>query len=304
MRREHRNGNESGRDLSEHAPVGHLPPTGRSGPPETASTPPRPPADLREPAPSHHSPATPPPTPLRSTGTVGPRDQPKKRRRGVVIGVLSAIAAVATTAEMTIGGISFLASLGSSDNDEPEFETVADVVGPHTLQGIEPALAAVSDEIGEAPVLWDLRVYPERLLVTIQVPDNPDLLDEYTWEDNELSRPTPTDHNLADPDRLPEFLFGAEDIATDAMTAAIEDVPSQHPDRADQPEAELAPSVLRFEKDVVVDAIDEPPQLTVAIHADDNVVDSGRSWIVNYDLDGELVSSWESGDSDDETAGN
>lgn len=155
------------------------------------------------------------------------------------------------------------------------------------LAAIGPALDATTATLGQAPALWQVYVSTDLANVTVQVPHDPGELDEYTWMDGGLSRPTAREMFIPDADDPEDYLFTRADVSPETIAGAIATVPELDPITSGD-DVQIYPTAASLAYDMVEE------DLTITVHASENVVDSEHRWVITFDLNGELVSTFES----------
>jgi hypothetical protein len=177
---------------------------------------------------------------------------------------------------------------GSTETFDPA-ETRADaspLLTAEPLAQFAPALDATADTIGQDPALWQVRATSGLAVVTVHVPGVSDELEEYTWRDGELSSPSPRDHFLTDPSQLDSRLFTRADVDTDTIADVLAAVPELDPITSGD-DVQLYPTGVAVSYDLAHAAF------TLTVNASENVVDSDFRFVANFDLDGELLSTFE-----------
>lgn len=190
---------------------------------------------------------------------------------------------------VALGALGFVVfrSIGDSGDDSqaddsPPASTGPDPLEAESLDALEPALQAAAAEHETPLALWEVEIWRDRVDVAIQVPDEPEFVDRYTWRDGELSRPTPVELTESTTATMTDRLFGVEDVDVGALPTILDDVVDQH---ADHPETELMATNIYISGARLPD----DPDVAVTVHAGDTDPDSDERWLLTYDLEGNLV---------------
>lgn len=175
----------------------------------------------------------------------------------------------------------------SSGNPEQDDDAVTatrlDPVGEASVAELQPALDAVAAQHDEPAALYRVEINAEEIVVVVQVPGEPELLDRYIWSNGELSRPFPLEPSEAQVEALPENLFGAEEVDPDVVASVLADSATHHPD---DPDAEIVTTDI----DVYAGLGPDDPDVVLVVRGRDYARPEGDdTWSLTYGPDGSLL---------------